>query len=371
MIDPPLPASIIGGTTALMVCHTPVRLVSRVSCHCCAEISHSRPQFSTPALATTMSRRPNCSTASATTRCWPSRSRTSTSLARILRPSPSTRRTVSARSSGVDGCIAVAVGDGPAGVDRDDVGARPGQPHAMRTALSACGSRDVGDRPASGLSVCSVASCRGCSSMGDVPGVMDDVVQVIERDRGDGEFASVAAKSAPRPGVGGHPGVGVGDRVGGVHAVRRRPSSGPARRSRRPAPSRPDPSWGTADRPRRASVDALVEDAVHVADVAAVLEHRPHPGRRARRDVRRARSRVDPVRRHRGGCGRRRPSGASRARRNRSRDRAGSSTQVQSLVSGVDGVIGRHRRAPAVITRAGPAPRRCRTCSGRRSGSPR
>ena len=35
MIDPPLPASIIGGTTALMVFHTPVRLMSRVSCHCC------------------------------------------------------------------------------------------------------------------------------------------------------------------------------------------------------------------------------------------------------------------------------------------------------------------------------------------------
>src|SRR3954465_1591184 len=61
MIDPPLPASIIGGTTALMVFHRPVRLMSRTSCHCSAEISHSRPQFSTPALATTMSRGPNCS----------------------------------------------------------------------------------------------------------------------------------------------------------------------------------------------------------------------------------------------------------------------------------------------------------------------
>src|SRR3954447_10948049 len=103
MIDPPLPASIIGGTAALMVFHSPVRLMSRVSCHCWAEISHSRPQLSTPAFATTMSRRPNCSSASATTRCCPVASRTSTSSARILRPSPSTRLTVSERSSGVAG----------------------------------------------------------------------------------------------------------------------------------------------------------------------------------------------------------------------------------------------------------------------------
>ncbi len=42
---------------------------------------------------------PNCSSASATTRCCPAASRTSTSSARIFRPSPSTRLTVSARSS--------------------------------------------------------------------------------------------------------------------------------------------------------------------------------------------------------------------------------------------------------------------------------
>src|SRR5271157_98707 len=113
MIDPPLPASIMGGTTALIVFHNPVRLMSRVSCHCRAEISQSRPQFSTPAFATTISRRPNSSSASDTTRCWPTASRTSTRSARILRASPSTRLTVSARSSGCEGGYPLCSATGP------------------------------------------------------------------------------------------------------------------------------------------------------------------------------------------------------------------------------------------------------------------
>jgi hypothetical protein len=34
MIDLPLPAMIIGGTTDLMVFHSPVKFMSTVSCHC-------------------------------------------------------------------------------------------------------------------------------------------------------------------------------------------------------------------------------------------------------------------------------------------------------------------------------------------------
>ena len=66
--------------------------------HCSSDISNIRPQLSTPALATTMSSRPNCSTPSATTFCNAARSRMSTSRAR-LRPVASTALTVSASSS--------------------------------------------------------------------------------------------------------------------------------------------------------------------------------------------------------------------------------------------------------------------------------
>jgi hypothetical protein len=34
MIDPPLPAVMIAGTTDLMVFHSLVKLMSTVSCHC-------------------------------------------------------------------------------------------------------------------------------------------------------------------------------------------------------------------------------------------------------------------------------------------------------------------------------------------------
>ena len=43
------------------------------------------------------------------------------------------------------GRVSVVFGDRRARIDRDDVCARPRQPDAVRTALSACGSRHIGD----------------------------------------------------------------------------------------------------------------------------------------------------------------------------------------------------------------------------------
>ena len=67
MIEPPLPASIIAGTAARMVRHVPDRFTSITASHCSSDSSQSRPQLSTPAFATRMSSRANCSTPSATT----------------------------------------------------------------------------------------------------------------------------------------------------------------------------------------------------------------------------------------------------------------------------------------------------------------
>ena len=145
MIDPPLPASIIGGTTALMVFHTPVRLMSMTSCHCWAEISHSRPQFSTPALATTMSRRPNCSIASDDHPLLSGEVADVDLVGEDLAPLALDQVHRLGEVLGQRGRIAVVLGDRPAGVDRDDVGAGAGQPDAVRAALSARGARHVGD----------------------------------------------------------------------------------------------------------------------------------------------------------------------------------------------------------------------------------
>ena len=41
--------------------------------------------------------------------------------------------------------VAVVRGDGPAGIDGDDIGPGPCQPDTMRAALPACGAGDVGD----------------------------------------------------------------------------------------------------------------------------------------------------------------------------------------------------------------------------------
>ena len=52
--------------------------------------------------------------------------------------------------------------------------------------------------------------------MVDIVRVVDDVVQVIDRDRRDRELTAVAAQSAPRPRVGAHLRVGIGHRVGRI-----------------------------------------------------------------------------------------------------------------------------------------------------------
>ncbi|SKS12108.1 Uncharacterised protein [Mycobacteroides abscessus subsp. abscessus] len=101
MMEPPLPASIIAGTTALMVFHTPVRLTSMTSRHWSASISQSRAQLAIPALATTMSRRPNRVIASWITFCCPARSRTSTRSAMMSRPRSLTAEMVSSNSCDV------------------------------------------------------------------------------------------------------------------------------------------------------------------------------------------------------------------------------------------------------------------------------
>ena len=100
-IDPPLPASIIAGITARSVRQVPVRLTSMTVFHCSSVSSQSRPQLSTPALATTTSSRPNRSTPSATSWRSAASSRMSTVRDSTARPSACTSRAVSARSSGV------------------------------------------------------------------------------------------------------------------------------------------------------------------------------------------------------------------------------------------------------------------------------
>src|ERR1700752_3448798 len=59
MIEPPRPPATTCGTVALAVCHAPVRLTSRTSCHASSLSSVAAPSEKIPALATTMSRRPN------------------------------------------------------------------------------------------------------------------------------------------------------------------------------------------------------------------------------------------------------------------------------------------------------------------------
>ncbi len=78
MIEPPRPASIIAGITALVVFQTPVRLTASISSHCSSVSSQDGAKLPIPALATTMSMPPNSTTASATIDCNAARSRTST-----------------------------------------------------------------------------------------------------------------------------------------------------------------------------------------------------------------------------------------------------------------------------------------------------
>src|SRR5438105_1793393 len=113
-------------------------------------------------------------------------------------------------------------------------------------------------------------------SMVHVVGVVDNVVQVVDRDRRDGEFAAVAAQTAPRPRVGWHVGVGVGHDTCGIEqfggdrgGVLGRVVIGnrgvvlvPVRKLRVVL--------------GKHQLDPVVEDPVHVADVAAVFQRGPH-----------------------------------------------------------------------------------------------
>ena len=101
MIDPPLPAAIIDGTAAFTVLQTPVRLTASISSQ---ESSLSVHAFAAneamPALALTMSSRPNSDTPSSTIASTARPSLTSASRAMMRRSRSSTCRAVAFRSSG-------------------------------------------------------------------------------------------------------------------------------------------------------------------------------------------------------------------------------------------------------------------------------
>jgi hypothetical protein len=66
--EPPLPASIMGGTATETVFHTPVRLTASTVAHSRSEIcQNGAPGGQMPALGTTMSSLPNSSMTSETT----------------------------------------------------------------------------------------------------------------------------------------------------------------------------------------------------------------------------------------------------------------------------------------------------------------
>ena len=100
MIEPP-PLAITWGAVSTTVFHTPVRLMSIVSRQISSvTLSHAfiRP---TPALATTMSSRPNASTPRRAASARAGRSRTSALAVTIRPPAASTSRAVSASSASV------------------------------------------------------------------------------------------------------------------------------------------------------------------------------------------------------------------------------------------------------------------------------
>ena len=78
--EPPRPPALTWGTAALTDFHTPVRFTSSICCQRGSSISSSiAPGVPIPALATTMSSRPSCSTPLSTAFFSASKSRTSTS----------------------------------------------------------------------------------------------------------------------------------------------------------------------------------------------------------------------------------------------------------------------------------------------------
>src|SRR5829696_2305250 len=215
-----------------------------------------------------MSRRSSYSTASAITRCCPAASRTSTSSARIIRPSPSTRLTASARSSGCAGGYPLCSVTGA---------------HASIATMSAPAraNRMQCERPwprAAPVTYATLPARGSSSAMVDVVRVMDDVMQVIDRDRLDGEFAAVAAQAAPCPPVGGHISVGVGHNACGVEQF------GSDRGRVLGCVVVGDRGFVLVPVGELRFIlvqhqpHPVVEDSVHVADMAAVFQRGPHGG---------------------------------------------------------------------------------------------
>ena len=155
--------------------------------------------------------------------------------------------------------------------------------------------------------------------------------------RVDGELAAVVAEPAPRPGLLGRVDervvarrdrLGGRDQLGGDDARVLLVVAAPRPRSR-PGPSsaKVGSSWSSI------SAEPLVEDPVHVADVAGVLQRRPGRARPAARSRRAGPAPPPSRRRRRGAAGRGRRGRASAATKPHS-GQGSRRTQVQSLVSG-------------------------------------
>ena len=144
MIEPPRPPAAICGTVALAVCHAPVRLTSRTSCHALSPSSVAAPSEKIPALATTMSRRPNSATPSLTAADSESRSRTSACRMMARRPGPLNQldRLVEV----VVRCeVVVQARYVLTDVHADDVSATASQSQRVTSTLCACDSCDERD----------------------------------------------------------------------------------------------------------------------------------------------------------------------------------------------------------------------------------
>src|SRR4051812_9115562 len=112
--------------------------------------------------------------------------------------------------------------------------------------------------------------------MVDIVRVMNDVMQVIDGNRRDRELAAIAAQPAPRPRVVRHA------RIGGGHRARRFDKFGRDDHRVLGAVVVLDgrsvliPVGKTRLVLAEHEPDAVVEDAVHVANVATVFQRRPH-----------------------------------------------------------------------------------------------
>ena len=128
----------------MTVFQTPVRLTSIISWNISSVSSHAGAAVAMPALATTMSRRPNSETASATADSIAARSRTS-ALRLITRRSRSSIMRCGLGEIGVRGAVVLDGLEVAADVERDDVGALLREPYGVATALTACRAGDQSD----------------------------------------------------------------------------------------------------------------------------------------------------------------------------------------------------------------------------------